>query len=91
MLISTPQRVQESPVVINIMSSARVCTWAYSPIGKLRSFCPRAFISLMTPRDEIAPWVTGISGSIYRKVRSWDEAKEIYNGRLATNAIQILR
>lgn len=42
------------------------------------------------PRDEVGPWVLGISGSLYRKAKSWDEAKNIYNTRLTSGTVQIL-
>jgi len=62
-------------------------------IQRLVSFCllSPASISLTMFRDEISPWVLGVAGSIYRKVKSWEEAKELYNARLDSDVIQILR
>lgn len=51
---------------------------------------PQYLTLLMTSRDEIAPWVIGVSGSVFRKTKSWDEARDLYNARLAAGAIQIL-
>lgn len=48
------------------------------------------FILLAVLRDEVGPWVTGVSGSLFRKAKSWDEARNLYNGRLASGAVQIL-
>ena len=45
---------------------------------------------LMVPREEAEPWVLGISGSKYRKSRSWENARDIYNTRLAANAVEVL-
>jgi len=42
-------------------------------------------------RDEISPWVIGVTGSIYRKVKTWDEARNAYNSRLANGIIEVLR
>ena len=42
-------------------------------------------------RNEVAPWVLGVSGSIFRKGKSWDEARDLYNARLASGAVQILK
>lgn len=54
----------------------------------------RVPISLMLPlmisRDEVAAWVLGVSGSVFRKAKSWEEARETYNTRLAAGAVQIL-
>ena len=71
------------------MLLARVCTWGYSQIGKLVRHL-FTLILLTMPRDEVGPWVLGVSGSLFRKARSWDEARDLYNARLASGTVQIL-
>jgi len=41
-------------------------------------------------RKEIGPWVLGVSGSLYCKAKSWEDAMETYNDRLAAGAVKIL-
>lgn len=48
------------------------------------------FILLMLPRHEVEPWVLGIPRSSSRSARSWEEAKNLYNARLASGTIQVL-
>lgn len=41
-------------------------------------------------RDEVGPWVIGVSGSLYRAAKSWEEARDLYNARLNTNVVEVL-
>ena len=61
---------------------------AYLPTG--RSIASPRFMLLMVPREEAEPWILGISGSKYRKSRSWENARDFYNARLAANAVEVL-
>ena len=38
----------------------------------------------------MAPWVLGVSGSVYRKADTWADAKSLYNARLSVGAVKIL-
>ena len=48
------------------------------------------FILLMLPRHEVEPWVLGVPRSTFRNVRSWEEARDLYNIRLASGTVQVL-
>lgn len=63
----------------------------YRLVSFLLSSPPRLRpLILLVPRDEVGAWVLGVSGSLYRKTKTWDEAKVLYNLRLSTGAIRIL-
>ena len=44
----------------------------------------------MMLRDEVGPWVIGVSGSLYCAAKSWEEARDLYNARLNTNVVEVL-
>ena len=44
----------------------------------------------MTRSNEVEPWVVGVSGSLYRRTKTWEEAKSMYNTRLAAGAVKVL-
>lgn len=44
----------------------------------------------MASRAEVGAWVIGVSGSLYLKADSWEEARDLYNARLATGAVEVL-
>ncbi|KAF9642602.1 hypothetical protein BDM02DRAFT_3192954 [Thelephora ganbajun] len=48
------------------------------------------YVGIFSDWDEVRPWVTGVSGSLFRKARSWEEARDLYNAHLVASAIQIL-
>jgi hypothetical protein len=61
----------------------------FSTIGNFQSVS-LPFASLIPRRTEVAPWVLGVSGSVYRKADTWAEAKSLYNARLSVGAVKIL-
>lgn len=62
----------------------------YLPIGKSDGRYPPCIVSLTSPRNEVGPWVYGVTGSAFRRTRSWEEARDLYNARLAAGAVQVL-
>ncbi|KAF9777755.1 hypothetical protein BJ322DRAFT_1021830 [Thelephora terrestris] len=48
------------------------------------------YVGVFDDEDEIKPWVLGIPGSSYHKARSWEEARDLYNARLNSGAVQVL-
>ena len=57
-----------------------------------RQVCLLYLISLLLtpPRDEIGSWVLGVNGSIFNRVATWEEARDLYNTHLTSGFIQIL-
>ncbi|KAF9784537.1 hypothetical protein BJ322DRAFT_1109257 [Thelephora terrestris] len=48
------------------------------------------YLGVFNSWDEVAPWVIGVSGSVFRKTTTWEEARDLYNSRLAAGAVKVL-
>ncbi|KAF9778104.1 hypothetical protein BJ322DRAFT_1114347 [Thelephora terrestris] len=48
------------------------------------------YVGIFTDLDEAEPWYLGIPRSFHRQMKSWEEAKDLYNAKLTAGAVQIL-
>ena len=76
-------------MTMNSTSLAKVYMLEYLLIGKYNHHLP-SILPLILSRGEISPWVIGVSGSVFRKYKTWVQARDIYNARLAAGTVEVL-
>jgi hypothetical protein len=89
---TTPRRPFSSKPNFLLRHHQRTLCWnILQLVSKLIFLVPPSHESHIVHRNECSPWVLKVAGSSYSKTKSWDEAKDMYNGRLYADACEVLR